>query len=205
MSLYQKGGLMAAQDLARPGRPFGISVAVALSLTIFVMVPLVELIFLLAVTGIRVQEEAGVLAGTNSAALPMPLICAQGGLAGGFLILALLAWRGNPRWVGFAYPLAVVAYSAVLLFVRLLPSLTTSPTLSGGIDSFDSAQRIIDWILVGIVLFLLIYTPWFFNRWSARAYFRGAYLQSDLDQLAAMGISTPPVEAPAAPRISRKG
>lgn len=189
---------MTAQGMARPGRPFGISIAVALSLAIFVMMPLVELIFLLAVTGIRVQEEAGVLAGTNSAALPMPLICAQGGLAGAFFILALLAWRGAPRWVGLAYPLAVVVYSAVLLFVRLLPSLTTAPTLSGGIDSFDSAQQVIDQVLVIIVLFLLIYTPWFFNRWSARAYYRGAYLQSDLEQLAAMGASVSSVDAPSA-------
>jgi hypothetical protein len=100
-----------------------------------------------------------------------------------FLVVAGLAWRGRPAAMRFVFPLAVLVMAflmSVLLVVANIPT-----TLQQGIDSGEAARQLFREGYIFVILLIVVYVGWFFNRWSARAFFRGYYTPQDIDLIKA--------------------
>jgi len=163
----------------KPPRPFGVTLAIAVSVLLFSIIPLITvgMRFALETYILDTTSEDGVMVGTDS---PDPLTDSdtliQLGISVGFLVVALFSWRGRPRWMRFVLMLSVVMIAGVLLW-QAFDNFQGSQ-LEGG-----SADTIIRFLQQGQIIFLIViplYVVWYLNRAPARAFYRGYYLQEDL-------------------------
>lgn len=170
--------------MKKPGRPFGLSIAIAASVMLFSVFPLLDGLRLLMFRWRfqdfqMVESEFGqpAMIGTNFTGLSDVELLIHVILGSVFLVLAVFAWRGRPRWIRFAMILAVLAIMLYTSVVSLLPVVQQQQAnLQTGYDSgisiltsFIVARLAAGWL---ISLFVL----WYMNRAPARAFYRGYYL-----------------------------
>jgi hypothetical protein len=174
----------------KPPRPFGLTLAILTAWLLFTIVPLVisMIVFYINSYVYKDPETGGVggLTMTNFQSAPYIFVMMVAIL---FAFVGVFAWRGRPRQMRFVFPAFVVAISLVTVLGIVIPSVTATPTLQQGIDSSqDLARRVLSGYS-GATIVCAMYTLWFCNRWSARAFFRGYYLDKDREQMTHLGMS----------------
>lgn len=171
----------------RPGRPLGLSIAIFLSLLLFSVIPLTQVGMVLIVqtrlqnmSSLAIPDGQGdtaeaIASGGNFTGIPAETILLQVGLASLFLVVSVLAWRGRPPVMRWAYTGAVIVYSLLTIISGLAP-LFAIPNPQQGIDSGMEIQRPLLIIQTMATLLVFLYIIWYVNRAPARAFFRGYYL-----------------------------
>jgi hypothetical protein len=170
----------------RPGRPFGVSLAIIASACLFSILPLLQVGLILMVrqhflnmdfqdSGMDMIAMGGDLLGVAESSLIL-----QGFLSLLFLLIAIFAWRGKPQsmrfiLVGAVFLLTLIKLISVIapLFVQPTPQIGTS-SLDGIMQSLATGQFILE-------LFVLAYVVWYMNRGPARAFYRGYYLTEPME------------------------
>ncbi|MGB1288388.1 MAG: hypothetical protein ACPG7F_17775, partial [Aggregatilineales bacterium] len=168
----------------KPQRPFGVSLAIAASILLFAVIPILVAGFLLYLSNFTYVDGNDGMSGiqfTNS--LTVPLIgLITGGLI--FITVSIWCWRGRVRITRFVFQGIVLIYGGILS----LSLMQTGRRFPGSVSSGDSFQNIVNnAYLVGCLL-LVVYVLWFMNRWSARAFYRGYYTDYDLELLREAGL-----------------
>jgi len=163
----------------KPGRPFGLSLAILASAMLFSILPLMQVgtILLLrrrfqgtSLNGVNPAAAGGALNGIPDISLIIQVIL---GII--FLVIAVFAWRGRPAWIRFAMLIAVAILAIVTVILSIVP-LVTNPDVNAGIDSGAAiSQTLLSWRLISSVL-VAFYVVWYVNRGPARAFYRGYYL-----------------------------
>lgn len=178
----------------KPGRPFGVTLAIIVSVLLYTVMPLsvvAQIILIenqinqrtntLVFPGEEVQEIArGVDIGISLADREVII---QVGLAVGFLIIAVLSWLGKPSYMRHVLRLAVIVISVMSIYLVIQPD----NGWSGG--SLDS---VLDNLTVGFILWYMLvplYVVWYLNRAPARAFYRGYYLENEVPENPAPDVS----------------
>ena len=178
----------------KPGRTVGLSLAILASAMLFAILPLTQVALVLGIR-YKVQQASLPLPGEVDPAIPMASggdftgvsdlnLAIQTVLAVIFLVIAVCAWIGRPRWIRLAMWVAVVILTLVTAALTIVPMLS-SPDFSQG---FDSGAGIAQTLLSGrllVSLLLALYVVWYMNRGPARAYYRGYYLTDPNEAAAA--------------------
>jgi hypothetical protein len=169
----------------KPGRPFGLSLAILASAMLFSILPLMQVILIiliryrlqntnLAVPGAPEGVTPSVTGGSFMGITEIELLI-QVGLGLLFLVIAVFAWRGRPAWIRYAMLAAVALLAALTVVLSALP-LATDTDLNTGIDSGASfIQTLLSGRLI-LSLLVALYVVWYANRGPARAFYRGYYL-----------------------------
>jgi hypothetical protein len=176
---------MMAVQVSKPGRPFGLSLAIVVVTLVFGIIPLLRIgldIWLFQHFqnfdwNVETETETvePIFSGIDFDFNYVSVI-GQGMLAGAILILCVLAWRGRPRWIRYALLWAVLIIDAIYIFA-IIVSFTTLPDISQGLTSADSVNSSLQ---VGYFVLLALsttYLIWYLNREPARAFYRGSYRQ----------------------------
>lgn len=165
--------------MKRPGRPFGVAIAIAAGIFVFGLLPLLQIGMALTVRQhfLNRSTSADLLAsGANFiGGVTGEQMLLQAVLALAFLVIAVFAWRGRPPMMRFIYVGAVVALTGVKL-VAVIAQTFNTPDIQTGISSGDDLFRSVavgQWVLEFLVM---LYVVWYLNRGPARAFFRGYYL-----------------------------
>ena len=167
----------------KPGRPFGLSLAIITVAVIFAVIPLLRIgleIWLLShfqnfSWTVDTDEEMiePIMSGVN---FDFDYIATGGQalLAIGILTLCILAWRGRPRWVRSALVWVVLIIDAMYILAMVV-SLTRPRDLSEGITSADELAAPLQGGYFILLILTTSYLVWYINREPARAFFRGAF------------------------------
>lgn len=169
----------------KPGRPLGLILAIAASVLLYTVVPLMLVgQVLLVEQHFNRMEPAIPIDGDVFAPIASGgdlrgqiadwHLLLQTALALGFLLLALAAWRGKPPLVRYLFSGAVILLTVFTLLPMLL-STGGDQGLSGG--SLDATLRSLGLVQALMYIVVPIYVVWFLNRGPSRAFFRGHYLQ----------------------------
>lgn len=169
----------------KPARPFGVTLAILVGVIFFSVLPLSWVGMRVAIEQHVTREQSIVLPDgselTNEGlsevepAFSDEQVVLQVGISVGFLLIAILAWRGKPPIMRHVYVVVVLAISAVLIFQQL--SALGGPDNSGG-----SMDAVIDVVVCGRIsgyVLLPLYVAWYLNRAPARAFYRGYYLEDE--------------------------
>jgi hypothetical protein len=167
----------------KPGRPFGLSIAIILSVIYFSILPLLVNLITWRVRSIAssinttlpvTSDEAGIepifsgvdgLPEINFWQILLSLI---------FLGVAIFAWRGRPSSMRFVLMIAIMG---ITLFNLATILLQTPPNFATeGIDSSSQLNSSLLWIQLGGNLLIVLYVLWYINRAPSRAFYRGYYL-----------------------------
>jgi heme A synthase len=177
--------------MGKPPRPFGLSLAIAAGLILFTLLPLTVTALVLYISSYVYRNAQGALGGasvTNVTDAPFVALMVVGVF---FLFVSIFAWRGRPRQMRWLYPAVVLAYTAVVVLGVALPAVTTPPSIEQGLDSGQELARRVLSGYSGACIALGVFTAWFANRWSARAFFRGHYTDKDRALMEEMGYTRP--------------
>lgn len=164
-----------------PGRPFGVTLAIIVSVIFFSILPMLWIGARLLIERQFSEERVIVLedgtrltdagmSGGNFGSLASEEVLLQVGLAVGFLVIAFFAWRGRPAFMRHALVASVVTIAGISIWSSIV-LLTSDPSLEGG-----SLDAVIDSILCGrLTLYIVIpvYVVWYLNRAPARAFYQG--------------------------------
>jgi len=167
--------------VGRPGRPFGVTLAIIASACLFSILPLLQIGIILMVrqhflnmdfqdSGLDLIAMGGDFLGVSESSLLLQLF-----LGLGFLVIAILAWRGRPSSVRFALIGAVFVLTALKLVSVVAPFFTT-PDFQAGTSSLDGIMRSLGTGQLILEVLVLLYVVWYMNRGPARAFYRGYYL-----------------------------
>ncbi|MFQ3645877.1 MAG: hypothetical protein SNJ54_00875 [Anaerolineae bacterium] len=175
--------------MMKPRRPFGLTLAILAAWLFYTVIPLsiTGLIFYINRYVYR-DQASGMTSGmalTNFQVLPFTVVIAAAVL---MAFVGLFTWIGRPAAMRYVFPALVFSYTLITLLGVLLPLITAQPTL---LEGADSGYRVFEALFsgyTGMTLLLTIYTLWFCNRWSARAFFRGYYTEKDKRAMEAIGI-----------------
>ena len=168
----------------KPGRTLGLSLAIIASAMLFSILPLLQVAILL-LARYRLQQTN--LAAPGEAAVNP--IAVGGSFEGGsdaslivqvvlgviFLVIAVCAWRGRPRWIRFAMIAGVVVLTLVTVGFSIAP-LLSSPDVQQGIDSGAALRQTLLSGRMIMSLLVALYVVWYVNRGPARAFYRGYYI-----------------------------
>ncbi|MBK9122579.1 MAG: hypothetical protein IPM16_05575 [Chloroflexi bacterium] len=168
----------------KPGRPLGLSLAIILSVGLYVVLPMFQLIVQVGLQErisqidspivVDGQELTAGASGGSFVLVGESELIVQTVAAGVFLVLAIFAWRGRPRGIRTAFTAAVLLYAGVTAYVTARTLLARSD-ISAGISSADDLVRqLLCGVLVTTVL-IPLYVVWYINRAPARAFYRGTY------------------------------
>lgn len=166
----------------RPRRPFGVSLAILLSLMIFVVIPMVVVIFFAASSGILYRIESEAMSGINVVGVSLTSFTGVIIVSTLVLILGVAAWRVRSEWVRRLFSLVVLG-AGVIGSVSLLQSALTGPSLESGIDSATEIARNNTIIIIVVLALVTAFSVWMMQRWSAKAFYRGYYTQDDLERI----------------------
>lgn len=170
---------MSSLTQTKPKRPFGVSIAILTGIALFAIMPLFIAAVLIYLNNRVYLEGDGGFSGLSFLGLSTPAIVFYTVAAVLFLGIALLAWRGRPAAMRFIFPIMVLVMALLMSgLIGLAGSNTNS--LESGIDSAQTARQIFRDGYVVIILLVVVYVGWFFNRWSARAFYRGYYTPHDI-------------------------
>jgi len=180
----------------KPGRPFGVTLAIFVSVIIYSVIPLLQIGMILLVeqhfrnlnsTPLLLPDgsttEQGVVGGDFRGDLATNQIILQGVLALAFLVVAYFAWRGRPKQMRFIFIGSVLLLTALTLGLTVIPTLLEGTSGSGLSLSFDSGGTLdalsIPLLCLQFVSSVLVplYVIWYLNRAPARAFYRGYYLE----------------------------
>jgi hypothetical protein len=173
----------------KPKRPFGVTLAILMCILLFAILPSLT-VFLHVTIQQHVQsnntfilpdgtEINAVSGGDDDLKIDRTTLYQQTAISVVVIILAIFAWRGKPSWIRFVFIGIVFIISAILIYQNFL--LFESNPLEGG-----TGQTWIEFLSNSNILFLIclpIYVIWYFNRAPSRAFYRGYYLQEELDWL----------------------
>jgi hypothetical protein len=165
----------------KPQRPFGISLAIIVCFLIFVVLPLLEVLFIISVDNMMIFDEVG-RSGINIIGVDKfrQQMIWQAILAISFLILIIMAWLGRPPVIRLIFSGAIGIMGLLTIFAQIIPRLDATPTVLD--SSRDVNQPILIFYLVMTIL-ITLYSVWYLNRWAARAFYRGYYLPEDLEEM----------------------
>lgn len=174
---------MSSVKRKKPGRPFGVTLAILASVMLYTVIPLIQVGAILLVenhfrrvdeTPIPGQMGAGISGGDFRGGISNEQLILQSSVAIGFLIIALIAWRGKPQAMRYVFMAVVFALAVLSVVTSALPA-SQSGSVSGG--SADDLAAI--WSTVALIarsLLVPLYVIWYMNRGPARAFYRGYYL-----------------------------
>jgi hypothetical protein len=175
--------------MMKPSRPFGLTLAILAAWLFFTAIPLSITALIFYISSYVYRDQAtGMTSGmslTNFQVLPFAVVIAAAVL---MAFVGLFTWIGRPAAMRFVFPALVFTYTLVTLLGVLLPLLSAPPTLIEGADSGQQVFGVLFSGYTGMTLLLTLYTVWFCNRWSARAFFRGYYTEKDKRAMAEIGI-----------------
>lgn len=168
----------------KPGRTLGLSLAILASAMLFSVLPLLQVAMLLIA---RSRLQNANLASSGEAAVNP--IAVGGSFEGGsdaslivqvilgvfFLMVAVCAWRGRPRWIRFVMIAAVIVLTLVTVGFSIAPLLSASD-VQQGIDSGAALRQTLLSSRMLMSLLVTLYVVWYVNRGPARAFYRGYYL-----------------------------
>jgi len=175
---------MTSELNRKPGRPFGVTLAIGLSVLFYTIFPLmivgsvllVERHFSNAADNANPFGEAAMSGGDFRGGVTDTQLILQAGVAIAFLIIALITWRGRPAFMRYVFMASVLVMGAVAIVMSLQSSQGTADAgISGG--SLDGVSDILE--LLGVIaqgMLIPLYVTWYLNRGPARAFFRGYYL-----------------------------
>lgn len=163
---------------AKPHRPFGVSLAILLSVMIFVVIPMAVVVFFLATNDVFYRIESEAMAGVDINGMDPQSFIGASIVATVVFILGLAAWRVRSEWVRRFYTASVLV-AGILATVALLLSVQSEPSLQNGIDSMSEAARGNTAIFVAVVVIVTAFIVWMMQRWSAKAFYRGHYTEED--------------------------
>jgi len=167
----------------KPGRPFGLTLALIGIIIIYTILPMIPVIFTFLINDYTILQGGQIAAGIQIPRLDATPLIIQTFISVGLLIIAIFAWFGRPRFIRHILTGALSLLAVAMLVALVLPALTTPPDITQGIDSTDQLQAP---LLIGYSVLLMgmtLYALWFVNRWSSRAYFRGYYTEEDMARL----------------------
>jgi hypothetical protein len=162
----------------KPGRPLGLSIAIIVSSLLFSILPIAQVLFFLSVQErfrtIEFLDTGGAIggkiSGIESINLVVPLVS---GLI--FLVIAMMAWRGNRKSIRLIFVLSVVVITLLMLILTIV-SMSSSPSLEQGIDSSSDISNTLLRTRAVLSFLIMLYVIWYVNRGPARAFYRGYYL-----------------------------
>jgi len=173
----------------RPGRPFGVSLAIIASVFLFTIIPLLQIGAVLSVRQHFLNmdfqdEELGldpIAIGGDFLGVSESVIFFQGILSIIFLMIAVAAWRGRPANMRFIL-VAAVAGLTLLKFVTVVAQVLSQPTMQAGFSSMDNLMQSLGIGQLVIEVLVVLYVAWYMNRAPARAFYRGYYLSTQSEQ-----------------------
>ncbi len=167
--------------MQKPGRPFGVTLAIIASACFFSILPLLQVGLVLSVrqhfvnmdfqdTGLELIAMGGDFLGVPESSLILQSI-----LSVAFLIISVMAWRGKPSSIRFIMIVAVFVLTVIKL-ISVLMSLINQPSFQAGASSMEGLMNALGAGQLFIEVLVLLYVVWYMNRGPARAFFRGYYL-----------------------------
>lgn len=185
-----------------PGRTFGLSLAIVVSVLLFTVMPLVQVSMVLLVEmrlanqmtlsldpdaeAIEPIAMGGDLRGISDSTLFLQMLFSLG-----FLIVAVFTWFRRPAGIRYIFVFSVALLTVLTLITSVAP-LLSQPDLMAGLDSGGEISRS---LLTGralLAVLIPLYVLWYVNRAPARAFFRGYYLPHELAAIAATASATRP-------------
>lgn len=165
----------------KPSRPFGVSLAIVVSLLLFTILPLIEVGFIIAVDNMMIFDDVG-RSGLNVIGMDaiQQKMTIQVILAIGFLLLSILAWMGRPAIIRQIFSATIGLVGLLTIFTQILPALTAAPTV---MDSTRDINQPVLIIYLIVTTLITLYSVWYLNRWAARAFYRGYYLPADIEEM----------------------
>ncbi|GAB4518937.1 MAG: hypothetical protein OHK0046_27220 [Anaerolineae bacterium] len=173
-----------APNPPRPMRPFGVSLAIFVSVMLYSVLPLMQVgLVLLVANHFRNREDTLTLpsgeeitefasGGDIIGGISDERVILQGILAVGFLVIAVLAWRGKPAYTRFLLMGAVLVMTAITILLTVLPALQSGGRgVSGG--SLDAISLPVLCLQFTASVLVPLYVIWYLNRAPARAFYRG--------------------------------
>ncbi len=173
----------------KPGRPFGVILAILLSVLFFSVIPGLTVLSRIMIEehitreqvitlqdGSQVTVTSGI---DEDSALGQTRLQIQLAISIGFIVVAIFAWRGRPAWMRYLFMLTVLGIAGILLFQSF--TLFRENNLTGG-----TGEAFFQFLQNTNILFLIlvpVYVVWYLNRAPARAFYRGYYLQEEIDNL----------------------
>ncbi|GAB1422658.1 hypothetical protein MASR2M15_28970 [Anaerolineales bacterium] len=165
----------------KPPRPFGVGLAIISTTTLFALAPLVQVIFWLQLKNNIQIDENGMRFGVDLLGIDERAFYVQGAIAFAFLMIAIITWRGRPQWMRIFFSICVLIYGLIAIIGSVRQLILAQDASISSAETFTIQAACVQ---IGFSLFLIVYVVWFMNRWSARAFFRGFYTESDLQLLA---------------------
>jgi hypothetical protein len=165
----------------KPKRPFGVSLALVTCLLIFVVLPILEVVFIISVNNMMTFDSVG-RSGLNVIGIEKfgSQMMLQIALAMGFLILIIIAWFGRPSIIRLIFSGAVGVMGFLTVVSQILPRLMETPTVMD--STRDVNQSVLIFYLI-VTILITLYSVWYLNRWAARAFYRGHYLPEDVEEM----------------------
>jgi hypothetical protein len=165
----------------KPGRTFGLSLAIIASVMLFTILPLLQVSMVLVVQ-YRLQNAQPALDGVEPIAMggdytgvPDFSLFLQTLLGLAYLLIAIFAWRGHPRSIRQITIATVCGLTLLTLVVSLIP-LINQPNLNTGFDSGSNLSRSLSLGRLVMSTLIPLYVVWYMSRGPARAFYRGYYL-----------------------------
>jgi len=162
-----------------PRRPFGLTLALVVGLLLFVVMPMLQVVFLISLNSTFSAENGIGISGVEVQGLQIEPLILNGSLSLIYLIVVILTAMRRFKWMRLGFPIITLLYT---LFY-LVPQLTSSNTAITGVDSGQQLTQNFNVIYMVMASILTIYSFWFLNRWSARAFYRGAYTMEEIEIL----------------------
>lgn len=170
----------------KPPRTLGVSLAIVLSVFLFTILPLTQLVVLRVLQYRASSVQLGgagsepIAVGVNFGGETNTFLGIQAVLGVIYLIVAVFAWRGRPQSIRLLVVIAVLVLTLFNVWDSLR-ALFTPPDLTTGLDSGGGLRSALQCARLIGVLLVPLYTLWYLNRGPARAFFRGYYLPDPAD------------------------
>lgn len=167
--------------MQKPGRPFGVTLAIIASACLFSIVPLLQVGLILVVrqhflnmdfkdSGLDMIAMGGDFLGVSESSLIL-----QSVLSIAFLVICVMAWRGKPSSIRFIMIVAVFALTLIQL-ISVIIAAVNQPGFQAGTSSMNGLMNSLGVGELVIQFLIFLYVVWYMNRGPARAFFRGYYL-----------------------------
>lgn len=174
----------------KPGRPFGVTLAIIVSLLVFTVIPLAQIGLIVSIerfvqsqndTPLLSEQEGNVtgfqsggefVSDTNDDQLTLQVV-----LSVGFLFIAAFAWRGQPAFMRYVFMATVLIQTAVNVWLIVAPRWQQSAQTTGG--SLDGFLASLQCGQLALIVLVPVYVVWYLNRGPARAFYRGYYLNEE--------------------------
>lgn len=158
-------------------RPFGVSLAIVLSLILFSFIPLLQVFFTVYIrtqmgdSGMQIGGSGDAIGGAlGIVSITDVQLLLRGIPALLYVGVAVMAWRGWPPVARYVMSVSVVGLWLYGTVLGLLRERTFSA--AGGVSS-DGVLRWLQSIDFVISALVVVYVVWYMNRAPARAFYRG--------------------------------